>query len=918
MTYQQHARLTITLGSSSDKGPHSFSFPYLKAEHILVYITPSGGTKTQLTYGTDYSVGTSTVTIDASYTVAADDVMLIKRDSSQAARMVDYTANSPLTESELDTDSKQAFYRTQELEDTVQLDAGTSDSSGTLGDLNDVTLSGSASGEALIYNGTAWVNQAAAGDMTKSVYDTDSSNRVDNAENVSDGTNITSAANVKTAYDHSQDTGSGSGATTQNPHNQIPSDIGAATSDHTHAQLHNKDEDEMLDSGGTYEVTAQEIKEHIDNTTSDHAIDNLSDVDTATSAPSDNQVLTWNNSSSKWVPADAPGSSGGEANTGSNLGTAGVGVFKDKSGVDLRFKKLNSDSSVTITDDTSNDEIDLAIATDGVTNTHIAADAVQTSQIQDGAVTNAKLPDVASNTIKGRLTASSGDVEDLSPANAIDVLESGGAVIETNATTVANAGAIMGTDVSESDGFLRKTGSGTYDAVKYNFSATTSPTATDDTGDGYAVGSLWIDTTNDRVYICLDATASAAVWKVLELPGGGTSGQVLAKQSGSDYDFTWGDAITVTPAAGKIVAGNASNEWATIGPGEDGQIPVVQTDLTIAFADLDISKDATPTLGGDLTVTGRSLKLSADKILDFVDGSGGTNSNWVQLTQGRDDGPTITATGDDTNVDLKLATKGTGVIKTDIGLQFTSSDESKILGSAGSQMLTFTDGAGSATVPSKVDIVALDGKATIRATEGATGSSNQDLLLQGAASCEVSAPSASGIVNLKASGTGGKVTKEVDGGTATEVLAIGDMYAWSGYRDTGGAAPTVGTSYGNIPLDTQEVAVGTGWSLASNEVTLPQTGTYEFKVTLGVAKSGSGVADLKVKVQVDDGAGSFSDVTDSECFGAIRGNGNGGADTHCMKTFSSASTKKVRFQAEASTSGITAERTRVLIKRVSF
>jgi hypothetical protein len=50
--------------------------------------------------------------------------------------------------------------------------------------------------------------------------------------------------------------------------------------------------------------------------------------------------------------------------------------------------------------------------------------------------------------------------------------------------------------------------------VKLNkYDATAAPGVGDDTADGYSVGSNWFDVTADDAYVCLDATAGAAVWK---------------------------------------------------------------------------------------------------------------------------------------------------------------------------------------------------------------------------------------------------------------------------------------------------------------------------------------------------------------------------------------------------------------------
>lgn len=49
----------------------------------------------------------------------------------------------------------------------------------------------------------------------------------------------------------------------------------------------------------------------------------------------------------------------------------------------------------------------------------------------------------------------------------------------------------------------------------HNYAATTAPTANEDIGDGYTVGSRWLDTTNKNIYELIDSTVTAAVWKWL-------------------------------------------------------------------------------------------------------------------------------------------------------------------------------------------------------------------------------------------------------------------------------------------------------------------------------------------------------------------------------------------------------------------
>lgn len=92
--------------------------------------------------------------------------------------------------------------------------------------------------------------------------------------------------------------------------------------------------------------------------------------------------------------------------------------------------------------------------------------------------------------------------------------------------------------------------------------ATTAPTVNDDDADGYSVGSKWVDVTNDRGYLCVDASTGAAVWKEItgsmSGPGSsvdseialfnGTTGRVIKRASGTGY-VKVSSGVMQTPAA---------------------------------------------------------------------------------------------------------------------------------------------------------------------------------------------------------------------------------------------------------------------------------------------------------------------------------------------------------------------------------
>jgi len=67
---------------------------------------------------------------------------------------------------------------------------------------------------------------------------------------------------------------------------------------------------------------------------------------------------------------------------------------------------------------------------------------------------------------------------------------------------------------------------------KYNNNSTVQPGVTDDKDDGYSKGSVWIDTANQKSYICVDDASGAAIWRIA-----GDDDTSIGERSGVDISF---------------------------------------------------------------------------------------------------------------------------------------------------------------------------------------------------------------------------------------------------------------------------------------------------------------------------------------------------------------------------------------------
>jgi len=104
----------------------------------------------------------------------------------------------------------------------------------------------------------------------------------------------------------------------------------------------------------------------------------------------------------------------------------------------------------------------------------------------------------------------------------------------------------------------------------------------------------------------------------------------------------------------------------------------------------DVVQDTTPQLGGMLDVNGQSIGDGTLELVKFAETASAVNEITV-TNSATGNAPEIAATGDDTNIDLKLTPKGTGKLNLD-GIKFPNADgtANQVLKTDGSGNLSFT------------------------------------------------------------------------------------------------------------------------------------------------------------------------------------------------------------------------------------
>lgn len=407
-------------------------------------------------------------------------------------------------------------------------------------------------------------------------------------------------------------------------------------------------------------------------------LEDLSNIGfTTPGATEDQKVVTWDNSAGSFALSSVSGLSGsGETNTASNIGTAGVGIFDAKVGEDLQFKKLNAGSAkITITDDTSNNEVDIdlgAVSVGDLSDVDITTAAPSDGQALVWNASNSEFEPgtVASSTNYFQNIAISGQTT-VAPDSTTDTLNfAAGANItlttDASTDTITIASADTNTQLTQEqvedivgamvDGGTETNISVTYDDTngKLNFVSTdTNTQLTQEQIEDFAANVIVAGTNITKTYDDAAGTLTIAA------TGGAAnafSTLAVAGQSNVVADATT-DTLTLAAGAGMTLTTDAGADTITFAStgGSAGSMPVT---LAGGTADpINLSSISTigaiPFTGFDGSTDNIDLSGTSQTLTSFADNDGDTkleversaDNDTVFIKAGGTDVLTATSTG---------------------------------------------------------------------------------------------------------------------------------------------------------------------------------------------------------------------------------------------------------------------------------
>jgi len=371
----------------------------------------------------------------------------------------------------------------------------------------------------------------------------------------------------------------------------------------------------------------------------------------------------------KWIENTG---GGGETNTMSNIGSGGVGLYKQKTGVDFEIKKLNAGSSkITITDDTGNNEVDVDLVEANIVHQNLSGSGSNTHATIDTHLASTSNPhSVVINDVSLLTTAG-----DLSTFNAtVDerfAVGTNGQILSVN---TANANKLEWIANTDNDTIYTQPLTTKGDINVYSTVDTRLAVGTNgyilSSDSGETTGLKWIvNTDNDTIYTQpLTTKGDINVYSTVDTRLAiGTNGQILSSDSAETTGLKWiASTSNPTTTKGDVSTYSTTQERLAVGT-NDQVLTADSTQATgLKWADASGGGGNSTTTKGDISTydTGESrLAVGANGTVLMADSAETTGLKWLVPNTLEDDDNDTSITLESTNDTIIFTTNGTERMK---------------------------------------------------------------------------------------------------------------------------------------------------------------------------------------------------------------------------------------------------------------